>query len=73
MAELPDQIFLATNAALFVIALLLAAVVLILASRHVWLTGYGSEQARVRVWTAVMLILLTLTSIAGAVFNLFFV
>lgn len=73
MPGLPDQIFLSINGGLFAAALLFTIIVLILASRHVWLTGYGPQQHRVRVWMSLLLILLTLAALAGAVFNLFFV
>lgn len=73
MPEVADQVFLATNAAFIAAAFLLTVVMLILASRHVWRTGYGSEQHRLRVWTSLVLIILTLIAVAAIIFNLVFI
>ncbi|MEK7556675.1 MAG: hypothetical protein AAB538_01730 [Patescibacteria group bacterium] len=67
------QLFVSLNTTFFVIGFVLAIIVLILAARHTWMVGYGPEQARIRFWMAIALILLTLLALSAAIFNLIFV
>lgn len=64
------ELFIGINAALFLVGLLLACVVLALAARHGWLIAYGPQQARLRLWLALVLILLVILCASAAVFNL---
>lgn len=64
------QLFLGINAAFFLVGLPLAVIVLVLAAQHSWLIAYGPQQSRIRIWMALVLILLIILSACAAVFNL---
>lgn len=72
MALENQQLFISGNFIFLAIALAFAVAILIFASRHTWLVAYGPEQARLRFWMAVCLVLLTLLAVAAIVFNLLF-
>lgn len=72
MALENQQLFIGGNFIFLAVAFVFAIAILIFASRHFWLVAYGPEQARLRFWAAVCLVLLTLLAIAALVFNLLF-
>ena len=72
MATLVEGTLISGNLVFLATAAVLALAVLFFASRHAWLTAYGPEQARIRFWTAICLVLLTILSAAAIAFNLLF-
>lgn len=72
MSLLGSASLISGNLVFLAAAAVLAIAILFFASRHTWLTAYGPEQARLRFWTAICLVLLCLLSAAAIVFNLLF-
>lgn len=64
------ELFIGINAAFFLFGLVLAIIALALAARHSWLIAYSREQAHLRLWLALVLILLVILSTSATVFNL---
>ena len=70
MISIAPQIFLGVNVALFIIGVTIAILLLIFSSRHQFLIGYGDEQKRLRVYTALILIILIALGIGASLFNI---
>ena len=70
MASANPQLFLTGNLIFVAVGFVLAVMILYFASRHFWLVAYGPEQARIRFWIAICLVLLTFLALGAIAFNL---